>query len=92
MMSSGLYLNCYIHLLIIINMAIIPLLALEAPTEDSYSTSLYNNDDKITILTKDNFFTLVEGSNTSWLIEFYASWCGHCQSYANVNLNSVNLT
>jgi thiol oxidase len=46
--------------------------------------SLYNATDKITILTSHNFSSTVYHSNTAWLIEFYSSWCGHCQSYANV--------
>jgi thiol-disulfide isomerase/thioredoxin len=46
--------------------------------------SLYTANDKITILTGQNFSSTVYQSKTAWLIEFYASWCGHCQSYANV--------
>ncbi|CAF3331192.1 unnamed protein product [Rotaria sp. Silwood1] len=51
------------------------------PPQDSIS--LYTENDKITILTGQNFSSTVYESNTAWLIEFYASWCGHCQSYAN---------
>jgi thioredoxin-like negative regulator of GroEL len=46
--------------------------------------SLYNSNDKITILTSQNFSSTIYNSNTAWLVEYYASWCGHCQSYANV--------
>jgi thioredoxin-like negative regulator of GroEL len=46
--------------------------------------SLYNAGDKVTILTSQNFSSTVYNSSTAWLIEFYASWCGHCQYYANV--------
>ena len=52
------------------------------PARDS--ASLYNANDKVTILTGGNFSSTVYQSETAWLIEFYASWCGHCQSYANV--------
>jgi thiol-disulfide isomerase/thioredoxin len=48
------------------------------------SASLYNANDKISILTGHNFSSTVYQSKTAWLIEFYASWCGHCQAYANV--------
>lgn len=48
------------------------------------SISLYNETDKITVFTSENFLSTVYQSNTAWLIEFYASWCGHCRSYANV--------
>jgi len=46
--------------------------------------SLYNANDKVTVLTSQNFSSTVYNSSTAWLIEFYASWCGHCQYYANV--------
>jgi thiol-disulfide isomerase/thioredoxin len=52
------------------------------PSRDA--VSLYTANDKVTILTAQNFSSTVYGSKTAWLIEFYASWCGHCQSYANV--------
>lgn len=52
------------------------------PSRDALS--LYTSNDKINILTGQNFSSTVYESKTAWLIEFYASWCGHCQSYANV--------
>ncbi|CAF1198762.1 unnamed protein product [Adineta steineri] len=51
------------------------------PSQDS--VSLYTANDKVVILTNQNFSSTVYQSKTAWLIEFYASWCGHCQSYAN---------
>jgi thioredoxin-like negative regulator of GroEL len=59
----------------------------QTPTAVSASgnqISLYSAADKVTVLTSQNFSSTVYNSNTAWLIEFYASWCGHCQSYANV--------
>jgi thiol-disulfide isomerase/thioredoxin len=50
------------------------------------SVSLYTANDKVVILTSQNFSSTVYQSKTAWLIEFYASWCGHCQSYANVRI------
>jgi thiol-disulfide isomerase/thioredoxin len=53
------------------------------------AVSLYGVNDKITVLTGQNFSSTVYQSKTAWVIEFYASWCGHCQSYANVGFNSL---
>ena len=46
--------------------------------------SLYNSTDKVIVLDSQNFSPTVYNSSTAWLVEFYASWCGHCQSYAKV--------
>ncbi len=57
------------------------------PSNDA--VSLYTGNDKVTILTAQNFSSTVYGSKTAWLVEFYASWCGHCQSYANVKIDFI---
>lgn len=54
-------------------------------------TSLYNATDKVVVLTSDNFTSTVYQSKTAWLIEFYAIWCGHCRSYANVWMRHIVL-
>lgn len=41
---------------------------------------MYN--EYVTDLTPDNFDDLVIKSTETWLIKFYAPWCGHCQSSA----------
>eukprot|EP01121_Diplochlamys_sp_Union-15-3_P010973 TRINITY_DN3143_c0_g2_i2.p1 TRINITY_DN3143_c0_g2~~TRINITY_DN3143_c0_g2_i2.p1 ORF type:complete len:316 (-),score=63.68 TRINITY_DN3143_c0_g2_i2:592-1539(-) len=44
---------------------------------------LYSPNDNIVLdLTKENFASKVVGDPNLWLIEFYAPWCGHCQSLA----------
>ena len=41
---------------------------------------LYKNEPLITQLTQRLWDRRVRG-NTIWLVEFYASWCKHCQSF-----------
>jgi len=43
---------------------------------------LYNASDDVVILNATNFKTSVYGSNKSWLVEFYNSWCGFCYRFA----------
>jgi len=45
---------------------------------------LYTNDDHVEILDHTNFHSALEDTSQLWIIEFYASWCGHCQHFAPV--------
>ena len=80
---KSLFISKDIHLIvlaIIINIGRISSSALSFEN----SISLYNASDKITVFGSQNFSSTVYQSNTAWLIEFYASWCGHCRTYATV--------
>lgn len=46
------------------------------------NTGLYDDNDLVHVLTTDNFEASVYGKDTAVLVEFYASWCGHCQQFA----------
>jgi len=46
------------------------------------SSALYDSSDDVVELTAGNFNNLVLGSDEIWFVEFYAPWCGHCQSLA----------
>uniref|UniRef100_A0AAY4BE33 Protein disulfide-isomerase A6 n=1 Tax=Denticeps clupeoides TaxID=299321 RepID=A0AAY4BE33_9TELE len=41
---------------------------------------LYSAGDDVVQLTPSNFNREVMQSDSLWLVEFYAPWCGHCQS------------
>ena len=45
---------------------------------------LYSHADKVVILNVTTFDSTVLGSDVAWLIEFYNTWCGHCQRYAPI--------
>jgi len=44
--------------------------------------ALYDSSDAVVELTAGNFNHKVINSDTIWLVEFYAPWCGHCKSLA----------
>lgn len=43
---------------------------------------LYSFKDDVEILTIDNFKSEIYGNQRAFLVEFYNSWCGHCQRFA----------
>lgn len=43
----------------------------------------YSDNPAIVDLTSDNFNKLVKNTKEVWLVEFFAPWCGHCQSFAS---------
>jgi len=44
--------------------------------------AFYDSSDDVIELTPENFNRDMIGSSDLWLIEFYAPWCGHCQTLA----------
>lgn len=44
--------------------------------------ALYHPNDGVVLLTKDNWQKEVMQSDSLWLVEFYAPWCGHCKNLA----------
>merc|ERR1712080_221288 len=43
---------------------------------------LYKPSDPIVELTNDTAMNELIGHNKVWIVEFYSSWCGHCQAFA----------
>lgn len=46
-----------------------------------YGNPLYAPTDKIVLLENDTISSIYN-SSFAWFVEFYSSWCGHCQSFA----------
>lgn len=47
-----------------------------------YSVSgLYPSNSDVVDLTDSNFDKHVTQSDSVWVVEFYAPWCGHCQQF-----------
>ncbi|XP_029965748.1 protein disulfide-isomerase A6 [Salarias fasciatus] len=44
--------------------------------------ALYSSSDDVVELTPSNFNKEVIQSDSVWLVEFYAPWCGHCRNLA----------
>ena len=43
---------------------------------------MYDSSDDVIELTDSNFDRQVVQSDSIWVVEFYAPWCGHCQQLA----------
>lgn len=43
---------------------------------------LYSPNDRIVLLENDTITQTIYNSPVAWFVEFYSSWCGHCQSFA----------
>ncbi|KAJ8870415.1 hypothetical protein PR048_029437 [Dryococelus australis] len=44
-------------------------------------TAIYDSGSDVVDLTPANFDRLVVQSDSVWIVEFYAPWCGHCQQF-----------
>lgn len=46
--------------------------------------SLFSHDSDVVQLSATNFNSVVYDSSNLWLVNFYLTWCGHCQRFAPV--------
>ncbi|XP_040594150.1 sulfhydryl oxidase 1 isoform X2 [Mesocricetus auratus] len=60
-----------------------PLLLLAVPGAGAAQLSvLYSSADPLTLLDANTVRSAVLGSSSAWVVEFFASWCGHCIAFA----------
>ncbi len=52
------------------------------PVMDMSPTGLFKESDPVVILTASDLNQTLHLSNRSWVVNFYNSWCGHCQRFA----------
>ena len=63
---------------------------LAKPAADQKSGLYDATTDFIEILDYSNFNYALSDENQFWMVEFYASWCGHCQHFAPYVKKSVS--
>ncbi|XP_061490236.1 sulfhydryl oxidase 1 [Rhineura floridana] len=52
------------------------------PMPGALSLGLYSPDDPLVLLSADTLERSVLNSSSAWVVEFYASWCGHCIQFS----------
>eukprot|EP00118_Oscarella_pearsei_P018557 m.190565 g.190565 ORF g.190565 m.190565 type:complete len:159 (+) comp39434_c1_seq7:35-511(+) len=48
----------------------------------AWDCELYSEDDDLVCCDKRSLPTTIYDSKWAWVVEFYSSWCGHCQHFA----------
>lgn len=61
-------------------LSIVPSVLLLLCASAPHAFAFYSPSDNVVELTPSNFDRLVINDDSIWIVEFYAPWCGHCQS------------
>ena len=69
-------------LLLLASLLSVSVVGSDDDSEDEDIIDLYSKDGPVVHIDQSNFDSLIHGKPFFWLVEFYSSWCGHCQLYA----------
>ena len=59
-----------------------PVLCEEGDRDGGATCALYEDFKQMECFTADSISLALTDSETWWIVEFYSSWCGHCQHFA----------
>ncbi len=76
------HLQWLIRVSLLVVSLVAPTLLLPPPGTAKSDCSLYEDAVGMACFHGDEVTLAVTDSDTSWWVEFYSSWCGHCQHFA----------
>ncbi|KAJ7332202.1 hypothetical protein JRQ81_014382 [Phrynocephalus forsythii] len=68
--------------LLVLAVVVVPGALSSSSSSSSSSTGLYSPRDPLEVLAAGTLERSIFNSSSAWVVEFYASWCGHCVRFA----------